>query len=177
MKKDTPLRVFSFYFREMDLRTGRVRRPLFPITYFTARFCKLLRNLRGFASQSFRKKQKNEPLVRERDLRTQRVRHALFSITYFPARSCKLLRNLRGSASHNFRKKQKNEPLVRSFVFTEREGFEPSKRFWRLRDFQSRAFDHSAISPYETASFARPVKYITERRFCQDKNRKKCKIS
>ncbi len=30
----------------------------------------------------------------------------------------------------------------------EREGFEPSKPFWGLRDFESRAFDHSATSPY-----------------------------
>ncbi len=29
----------------------------------------------------------------------------------------------------------------------EREGFEPSRPFWGLRDFESRAFDHSAISP------------------------------
>ncbi len=29
----------------------------------------------------------------------------------------------------------------------EREGFEPSNPFWGLRDFESRAFDHSAISP------------------------------
>ncbi len=29
----------------------------------------------------------------------------------------------------------------------EREGFEPSKPFWGLRDFESRAFDHSATSP------------------------------
>ena len=26
-------------------------------------------------------------------------------------------------------------------------GFEPMKRFWRLRALQARAFDHSAISP------------------------------
>lgn len=29
----------------------------------------------------------------------------------------------------------------------EREGFEPSRPFRGLRDFESRAFDHSAISP------------------------------
>ena len=29
----------------------------------------------------------------------------------------------------------------------EREGFEPSNPFWGLRDFESRAFNHSAISP------------------------------
>ena len=28
-------------------------------------------------------------------------------------------------------------------------GFEPMKRFWRLRALQARAFDHSAISPSE----------------------------
>ncbi len=33
----------------------------------------------------------------------------------------------------------------------EREGFEPSKPFWGLRDFESRAFDHSAISPADVA--------------------------
>lgn len=35
------------------------------------------------------------------------------------------------------------------------EGFEPSNPFWGLRDFESRAFDHSAIPPgkvyHETA--------------------------
>jgi hypothetical protein len=31
----------------------------------------------------------------------------------------------------------------------EREGFEPSKPFWGLRDFESRAFDHSATSPWD----------------------------
>ena len=30
----------------------------------------------------------------------------------------------------------------------EREGFEPSNPLWGLRDFESRAFDHSAISPW-----------------------------
>ena len=29
----------------------------------------------------------------------------------------------------------------------EGEGFEPSRPFWGLRDFESRAFDHSAIPP------------------------------
>ena len=32
-------------------------------------------------------------------------------------------------------------------VMAEREGFEPSVRFGRTHDFQSCAFDHSAISP------------------------------
>ncbi len=32
----------------------------------------------------------------------------------------------------------------------EREGFEPSIRFCRIHDFQSGAFDHSAISPYSS---------------------------
>ncbi len=33
------------------------------------------------------------------------------------------------------------------FYVAEREGFEPSNPLWGLRDFESRAFDHSAISP------------------------------
>ena len=32
-------------------------------------------------------------------------------------------------------------------IVAEREGFEPSNPFGGLRDFESRAFDHSAISP------------------------------
>ena len=32
-------------------------------------------------------------------------------------------------------------------TMAEREGFEPSRPLWGLRDFESRAFDHSAISP------------------------------
>jgi hypothetical protein len=30
----------------------------------------------------------------------------------------------------------------------EREGFEPSIRFWRILTFQASAFDHSATAPH-----------------------------
>ncbi len=40
---------------------------------------------------------------------------------------------------------------ARKYV-AEREGFEPSNPLWGLRDFESRAFDHSAISPLCTVS-------------------------
>ena len=34
------------------------------------------------------------------------------------------------------------------FVVAEREGFEPSIRFWRILTFQASAFDHSATAPH-----------------------------
>ena len=33
-------------------------------------------------------------------------------------------------------------------VMAEREGFEPSIRFWRILTFQASAFDHSATAPH-----------------------------
>jgi hypothetical protein len=47
----------------------------------------------------------------------------------------------------------------------EREGFEPSRPFWGLHDFESCAFDHSAISPW-----ACPAKSTDEvgRKHCSD---------
>ena len=60
--------------------------------------------------------------------------------------------------------------------FTERVGFEPTKRFWRLRDFQSRAFDHSAISPYRMMSCLLDLTSISqEKRFVKIKKQKNIK--
>jgi hypothetical protein len=41
----------------------------------------------------------------------------------------------------------------KALYVAEREGFEPSRPFWGLRDFESRAFDHSAISPFVAGLF------------------------
>ena len=50
--------------------------------------------------------------------------------------------------------KQVNIPSVAHYM-AEREGFEPSKPFWGLHDFQSCAFDHSAISPHPDSKYKR----------------------
>ncbi len=38
----------------------------------------------------------------------------------------------------------------------EREGFEPSIRFWRILTFQASAFDHSATAPHVLEGAALP---------------------
>ena len=38
--------------------------------------------------------------------------------------------------------------LIRIKKLAEREGFEPSIRFWRILTFQASAFDHSATAPH-----------------------------
>ena len=38
--------------------------------------------------------------------------------------------------------------LIRIEMLAEREGFEPSIRFWRILTFQASAFDHSATAPH-----------------------------
>ena len=43
--------------------------------------------------------------------------------------------------------KQKTAPYLVLFVLAEKEGFEPSKRYQRLHDFQSCALGRSATSP------------------------------
>ena len=45
--------------------------------------------------------------------------------------------------------KKPNDWRHSAFRFAEREGFEPSIRFWRTHAFQACLFSHSSISPWE----------------------------
>ena len=38
--------------------------------------------------------------------------------------------------------------MLTDLALAEREGFEPSIRFWRILTFQASAFDHSATAPH-----------------------------
>gem|GEM_PF-2889867 len=57
-----------------------------------------------------------------------------------------------GGAMQNTKKRngaRVNSAPVSFLCFAEREGFEPSIRFWRTHAFQACLFSHSSISPWE----------------------------
>lgn len=58
-----------------------------------------------------------------------------------------ILSNLRGFSSILSRKTKLKTLRVFNFVFTEREGFEPSVRYERTHAFQACSLNHSDISP------------------------------